>query len=90
MFMGEHELDDMGKLFDNYSMEHLLPFLELFSNSGSGGRPFVQAIAKDTYRTLWKLKPNFGEWTVACSKNDFHIQLAQKSSNNIKTLLLLS
>ena len=76
MFTEEHELDAMAKLFDNYSIEHLLPFLEPFFDSGPGGQPFVRAIAENSYGTLWKPKPNFEEWTFACSKNDFHMQLA--------------
>ena len=73
MFTREHELDAMAKLSDNYSMEHLHPFLEPFFDSGLGGRPFVRATAKTPYGTLWKPKPNFEEWTFACCKNNFHI-----------------
>ena len=89
MFTGEHELDAMAKLSDNYSMEHLFPFLEPFFDSGPSRQPFVQVTTKNSYGTLWKPKPNFEEWTFACSKNDFHIRLVQKSTN-MNAFLLLS
>ena len=46
MFTREHELDDLKKLSDNYSIKHLLPILEPFSNSGPEGRPLVRALQK--------------------------------------------